>query len=139
MPRQSQGALTLAHIGLRQLEPPAEFTEGSMERAIFKATIASVPSNHFQPEDTVLLAAYCRAASLERRASEELAAGGIVGDRASPWLAVYAEAVRALSTLTIRLRLGPKARQPDRRRTAKASAPPSYYELTGMADDQNGS
>jgi hypothetical protein len=61
MPRQSQGALTLAHIGLRRLEPPAEFTEGSMERAIFKATIASVPSNHFQPEDTVLLAAYCRA------------------------------------------------------------------------------
>jgi phage terminase small subunit len=129
MPRQSQGALTLAHIDPRRLEPPTEFTEGSIERAIFKATVASVPSNHFQPEDAVLLAAYCRAASLERRASEELSVRGILGDRASPWLVVYAEAVRALSTLTIRLRLGPKARQPDRRRTAKATAPPSYYDL----------
>jgi hypothetical protein len=132
--------LSLAHIGPRRLEPPVEFTEGSIERAIFKATIASVPPAHFQPEDAVLLAAYCRAAALERRASEELAVCGTAGDRASPWLAVWREALHALSSLTIRLRLGPKARHPDRRRATKpGAAPPSFYELMDLerAGDQD--
>jgi phage terminase small subunit len=123
--------LSLAHIGPRRIEPPAELGEGSIEREIFRQTVASVPPAHFQPEDLTLLAAYCRAAALERRASDELAARGIVGDRASPWLAVYAEAVRAVSTLTVRLRLGPKARQPDRR-AATPGTPPSYYDLQAM-------
>ena len=66
MPRQSQASLTVAAFspGPRRLEPPAEFVEGSIERAIFLETAASV-------------------------ASEELAAAAVVGDRPSPWLEVY--------------------------------------------------
>ena len=111
MPRQSQSSLSIAHIGpgARRLEPPAEL--GEIEAAIFRKVVAGVPHDHFSAEDSDLLSAYCRALALERRASEELAAAGIVGSHANPWLAVYATAVRALSTLTVRLRLGPKARR----------------------------
>jgi hypothetical protein len=43
MPRQSQAALSLAHIRPRRLEPPAEFGEGLIEREIFRQVVASVP------------------------------------------------------------------------------------------------
>jgi phage terminase small subunit len=138
MPRQSQSSLTIAHIGpgARRLEPSPEL--GEIEAAIFRKVVASVPQDHFSAEDNDLLAAYCRALALERRASEELAAAGIVGSQASPWLAVYATAVRALSTLTVRLRLGPKARHPNNsRRLSKSVSPPSYYDtmVIPAADD----
>jgi phage terminase small subunit len=129
MPRQSQASLALAHIGPRRQEPPPELGEGSIEREIFRQVVASVAPAHFQPEDMTLLCAYCRAAALERRSAEELAAGAVVGGSPSPWLAVHASAVRSLSTLTVRLRLGPRSRDPNnRRRMAKAMAPPIYYD-----------
>ena len=136
MPRQSQSSLSIAHIGsgARRLEPPAEL--GEIEAAIFRKVVAGVPHDHFSAEDSDLLSAYCRALALERRASEELAAAGIVGNQASPWLAVYATAVRALSILTVRLRLGPKARHPNNtRRLSKSVSPPSYYDTMVIPAD----
>ena len=130
MPRRSEASLTIAHIGPgpRRLEPPAEL--GEIEAAIFRQTVASVPYEHFTAEDMGLLCAYCRALALERRASDELAATATVGSQASPWLAVYATAVRAVSTYAVRLRLGPKSRHPNNsRRMSKPTAPPSYYDL----------
>ena len=136
MPRQSQSSLSIAHIGpgARRLLAPAEL--GEIEAAIFRKVVAGVPHDHFSAEDSDLLSAYCRALALERRASEELAAAGIVGSHANPWLAVYATAVRALSTLTVRLRLGPKARHPNNtRRLSKSVSLPSYYDTMQIAAD----
>jgi hypothetical protein len=75
MPRRSNASLTIASFmpGLKRVEPPPELSEGSVERAIFIETVASVPPEHFAPEDRVLLAEYARTAALARRASEELA------------------------------------------------------------------
>jgi hypothetical protein len=129
LPRQSKAALTLAHVGPRRLEPPPELGEGSIEREIFCQVVASVPPAHFQPEDVTLLAAYARSAALERRSAEELQVCVVAGGSPSPWLAVHATAVRSLSTMAVRLRLGPKARQPDRRRMARPASQPSYYQL----------
>jgi hypothetical protein len=47
---------------------------------------------------------------------EELAAGAVVGSVPSPWLAVHGQMVRALSQLTVRLRIGPKSRAPSNNR-----------------------
>ena len=84
MPRQSQSSLSIAHIGpgARRLEPPADL--GEIETAIFRKVVASVPHDHFSAEDSDLLSAYCRALALERRASEELAAAGVVGRPGEP-------------------------------------------------------
>jgi phage terminase small subunit len=109
MPRQPQLTLSVAHIGpgAQRLAPPAE-----LGTAIFKQVVASVPYEHFCAEDVALLCAYSRAMALERRASKELAASAVVGSAPSPWVAVHSAAIRSISTLAVRLRIGPKSRHP---------------------------
>ena len=124
----SRASLMVLPGGRRVLEPPSEFTAGSIERRIFVETAMSVPDGHFAGEDVGLLAAYCRAMALERRASDELAACATVGCAPSPWLSVYATATRAIATYAVRLRIGPRARSHNTRK-AKPGPPPSYYDL----------
>jgi hypothetical protein len=124
----SRASLTMLPGGRRVLEPPREFAEGSIERAIFVETVLSVPDDHFAPEDSVLLAEYCRSAALARRASEELAASAVSGSTPSPWLAVHSSAVRSVALLSTRLRLGPRSRSHNIRK-GKPTLPPSYYDL----------
>jgi hypothetical protein len=108
------------------LQPPADL--GEVEAAIFRQVVASVPYEHFAAEDLGLLCAYSRALALERRASDELAAAAVGNHQA--WLPVYSAAVRAVSTYAVRLRLGPKSRNPNNsRRLSKPTSPPSYYDL----------
>jgi phage terminase small subunit len=125
----SKASLTVFPGGRRVLEPPVEFTAGSLERQIWVETAQSVPDGHFAPEDAGLLAAYCRALALERRASDELAASAVTGSMPSPWLAVYTTATRAISTYAVRLRIGPRARSHNVRRSNKPVREPSAYEL----------
>lgn len=126
MPRKSKAELSLVHLASgRRLEPPPEL--GGIEREIFLQTAAAVAFDHFSTEDLPLLTAYCRAAALERRAAEELAAGATVGAMPSPWLAVHASAIRSLERLSVRLRLGPRSRNPTNRRSVKGARRPSYY------------
>jgi hypothetical protein len=128
MPRRSIAELRIAHLTPepRRLVVPPEL--GGIEAEIFRQTVAAVPASHFQAEDLTLLCAYARAAALERRAAEELATGAVVGSMPSPWLQVHASAVRSLSALTVRLRLGPRSRDPNNRRAARSGPPPSYYD-----------
>ena len=127
MPTRSQPSLNVTAFspGRRRLEPGPEL--GEIEAALFRMTVSAVPLEHFSPEDVPILSAYCRACVLERHAAEELAAGAVVGDRTSPWLSVHASAVRSLSTLAMRLRLGPRARD-HHTRTTKAGVAPSAYD-----------
>jgi hypothetical protein len=53
----------------------------------------------------------------------------------SPWLAVHASAVRSLSTLATRLRLGPRSRNHHPRAASKTTAQPSYYDLMALGTD----
>jgi phage terminase small subunit len=129
VPRPNQFSLTVAHSGpgARRLEPPLELGDG-IESEIWRATVAAVPASHFALEDRPLLAAYCRAAALERRASEELMVAAVVNGAPSPWLAVAAITVQTMLRLATRLRLGPRAREPANRRRAKPGPPPSVYD-----------
>jgi hypothetical protein len=130
MPRRSASKLSIVAIGpgLRRLQPPPDMTEGSLERRLFTETVSSVAADHFAAEDGILLAEYVRTAALAQRASTELAACATVGDRASPWLEVHATAVRSLDRLAMRLRLGPRARQPTTQRPGTGQAQPSAYD-----------
>jgi phage terminase small subunit len=135
LPRRSSAALTIASFapGLKRLEPPPEL--GGVELDIFRQTVASVPASHFQPEDLVLLCAYARAAAMAQRAAEEVAARPTIGDRPSPLVDIHSQAVRSLTQLTVRLRLGPRSRDPNHQRSAKVKASQSYYDIIGGSDE----
>ena len=66
---------------------------------------------------------------MAKRASEELAVSAVVGSMPSPWLAVHNSAVHALAALSVRLRLGPRSRSNNQRRSKMPLTKPSYYEL----------
>ena len=135
MPRRSTASLSIAHLSPLpdRLQPPAEL--GAVEAEVFRATVAAIPQGHFAAEDLPLLCAYCRAIVLERRAAEELAAGAVAGNQPSPWLAIHGQMVRALSQLSVRLRIGPKSRAPsNNRRSAGSGRVPSSYDT--MFGDQ---
>jgi phage terminase small subunit len=127
MPHSRDSLVLLPGVGRRTLEPPADL--GEIEAVIFRQVVASVAHEHFTAEDLGLLCAYCRALALERRASDELAAAAVGSLQA--WLPVYSAAVRAVSTLSVRLRLGPKSRHPNKVRRPGKMPPsrPSYYDL----------
>jgi hypothetical protein len=131
MPRRSAASLTIAAIGPRKVEPPPELGEGSIEREIINTTIAAVPAGHFATEDVPLLCAYARAASLDRRASEELQISAVAGAIPSPWLQVYSTAVRSVALLSTRLRIGPRSRSHDTRKAKARGGTPNYYETMG--------
>jgi hypothetical protein len=130
LPRRSNAALSIASFtpGLRRVDPPPELSEGSVERAIFIETVASVPPEHFTAEDRVLLAEYARTAALARRASEELAISATIGDRPSPWLEVHRVAAKTMMALSVRLRIGARSRN-NHPRSDKGRPSPSAYDL----------
>src|SRR5262245_14532845 len=127
MARPSDRSLTLAAFtpGPKRLEPPAELAP---EAAIaFRATVASVPATHFQPEDMPFVAEYARASVLSQLASEQLAAEPLVDGRPSPWLEIYRTALKAALSLSVRLRIGARSRSTNTR-TGKPVAPLNYYD-----------
>jgi phage terminase small subunit len=128
MPRQSKAALSIAHIGpgARRLEPPPELSGRAAE--VFRHTVANAEYGHFQPEDSPLLCRYCETMALAETAAAELAAHPVVDGRVSPWLTIQREQVRLLAQLSIRLKIGPKARRPDSRRAGKPGSEPSFYD-----------
>ena len=72
MPRLSAAASALVLVqGQAALAPPRGLT--AAERKIFSATVAAVKPDHFAPEDTPLLTAYCTTVAQERTIAAELA------------------------------------------------------------------
>src|SRR5436190_15858602 len=68
-------------------------------RELFDTLVASVPDSHFKPSDAPLLATYCDAVLLARRAARDLQIHG-----PSKWLAVFDKASRTVGSLAARLR-----------------------------------
>jgi phage terminase small subunit len=130
MPRQSKASLSVVSIGPPRphFPPPPEL--GGLERETWLQVVAGTDPGHFQASDSVLLAAFCRAAALERRASEELSVCAVVGSTPSPWLLIHKSAAHSLADLATRLRLTPKSRTPGQR-AGRKGPPPSYYDTMG--------
>jgi phage terminase small subunit len=135
MPRKSSAELSIVSYAQPspRLAPPADFTDGSLERLIWQEVITGAAHDHFDASDRPLLAEYCRSAAIARRAAEELAVTAVAGGQPSPWLAVHVAAVRSMTSLAVRLRLGPKSRTPSQRAT-KRGPEPSYYDSVDDRD-----
>jgi phage terminase small subunit len=135
VPRKSSAAVAFSATTSARLQPPSDLAEP--EKTLFVDLVLACRADHFQPSDTPLLAAYCRAVVLEQTASGELAASGFITaeGKASPWLAVLQQATRAMTTLSRMLRLNPAGRQST---PSSESEQVSYYDrmaLEGRRDD----
>jgi hypothetical protein len=77
----------------------------------FEAIVSTVEPEHFKPVDVPLIAQLATARVLLDRADVELErAGAVVDGRPSPWLTVRVKELRAVITLSTRLRLTPQSR-----------------------------
>jgi len=88
--------------------PPASLSEA--ERELFVAIVAGCDAGHFRQPDLPLLSRYCEAAVLAEQAALELRNGAVVDGKPSPWIVIQEKCVRAMVSLSMRLRLSPQSR-----------------------------
>lgn len=96
--------------------------------------LANEPTQ-FRASDLPLLCSYVRAVLQEQTASAYLEREGhVVDGRPSPWLAVLAQATKAMTTFSHRLRLSPQGRSPT---NPKRPMSVSYYDRARWEDHSN--
>ena len=134
MPRKSTAALTVIAVDGRasRLKPPPTLSEP--ERRVFVDIVSACNPGHFHACDLPLLARYCEAAALGDLAAIELRRGAVIDGKPSPWIVVQEKAVRAMVSLSMRLRLSPQSRL-DAKTVARRQTSPSYYERMSLDDD----
>jgi hypothetical protein len=77
---------------------------------LFVDLVSTNTPEHFRPSDLPLLCRYVEASCLAEQAAQELRNGAVVDGKPSPWLAVQEKSVRAMTALSMRLRLSPQSR-----------------------------
>jgi phage terminase small subunit len=106
-------AATSVHISVDgrpdRLEPPDHLSAD--ERRRFVDIVANCEPQHFRPSDTTLLCRFVEADALAERAADELRKNAVLKNgKPNAWLAVQEKNVRALVSLSMRLRLSPQSR-----------------------------
>jgi hypothetical protein len=135
---KQRGRKSAASIGAvdgrpSRLKPPSSLSK--VEQAIFIDIVASVAAGHFAASDMPLLCAYARAVAEEELAGRELRRGGhVVNGKPSPWIVIQEKSVRALVSLSMRLRLSPQARK--QHAPAAPGRPLSYYERMKLEEGE---
>jgi phage terminase small subunit len=109
--RKSAASLAIAPATNGSSRPlPEELSEA--ELIVFRSIKAAAPPDHFEASDQPLLTEYCTAVVQARRAAAMLRRDGdVVDGKPSPWLTVQEKSVRAMTALSLRLRLSPQARR----------------------------
>src|SRR5262245_56421892 len=104
MPRQSAASFGFPSVtgAPSRLSPPPDL--GVEERQVFCDLIAASRADAFRPSDLPLLSAYARAVVLERHSA-------VAGDDKA--MARWERAVKAMVSLSMRLRLSPQSRAPN--------------------------
>jgi phage terminase small subunit len=137
VPRKSSASLNVVPLESRgRLRPPPNLPQA--EKELFAQLVASCPAQHFRLSDLPLLCRYCEASVLAEQAAGHLRAEGpVIAGRLSPWVTVQEKAIRALTALSMRLRLSPQARAPKNDRPGARKEPePSAYDLMRLSDDR---
>ncbi len=131
--RPSVDALLLPRVdgSRRRVQPPAGLDQGVTE--LFRQLVGGCDPQHFIESDMPLLVEYCRAVLLAERAYRELQREGpVVNSKPSPWIIVQEKSVRAMTALSLRLRVSPQARLRPETTARQAQGPtPSVYEMLG--------
>jgi phage terminase small subunit len=98
-------------------------------KALFNQILSQASKDQFRQTDETLLELYCLAVLEARLAYRHLETDGrIINGRLSPWVSILEKAYKAVVSLSVRLRLGPKSRL-DARSDKLKGPPPSAYEL----------
>jgi len=111
--RKSSAAMSVA-ISVdgkpNRLQAPSHLSADEARR--FADIVASCDATHFRPSDTTLLCRFVEADRLAEKAAAELRKHGAVSKDGRPngWLTVQEKSVRALVSLSMRLRLAPQSR-----------------------------
>jgi phage terminase small subunit len=108
--RKSVGALSVVAGDDQSTRPSPPPSLSEPERELFAAILAGCDAEHFRQTDLPLLSRYCEAAILAERAALELRNGAVLDGKPSPWIVVQEKCVRALVSLSMRLRLSPQSR-----------------------------
>jgi hypothetical protein len=112
--------------------PPPHLPERARE--VFVDLVLANKPDYFTASDLPLLCRYSEAAAMAERAAAAMAKTPIVDGKASPWIAIHGQMTKAMTGLSMRLRLSPQARQPNR---PTRPVQISYYDRTRYleADD----
>ena len=114
-----------------RIDPPAHLSAGA--RRVWREVTRAVDAGHFQPGDFLLLEDYCETAVQLRLANAELAERGrvtLTGKR-SAYLLAKGDLARHLASLTVQLRLNPRARSDGRRKPPPESNAADLAALRG--------
>ena len=108
--RVSAAELLVIDVDVQQarLSPPAYLSKPELE--LFSLIVDASGSEHFRQADLPLLSRYCEAAILAEQAALELRNGAVIDGKPSPWIVVQEKCVRAMVSLSMRLRLSPQSR-----------------------------
>src|SRR5450432_1148237 len=108
--RISAAALSVIDVDSQSTRfvPPASQSEP--ERELFSSIVGGCDAEHFRQTDLPLLSRYCEAAVLAEQAAFELRNGAVVDGKPSPWIVIQETCVRAMVSLSMRLRLSPQSR-----------------------------
>jgi len=118
---------------LPRIRPPDSLSE--LEKRVFRALVSQCPADQFRKSDVGLLCRWCELSVMAEQAAFEMTTNGRVtpDGKVSPWFGIYTQAIKGLSGLSLRLRLGPQSRASKAPKTLPQE--PSYYDL--MEDDDD--
>jgi hypothetical protein len=133
MPRQSRASLEAIPFNPvdgrpHRLKPPHDLAEN--ERRLWVELVGGCPPEHFRETDGPLLKQYIAMILLAEQAARGMQAkGGPISADGQKWFSVHQRAVRAMSVLSLRLRLAPSTRT-DAKAAGRAAAShiPSFYD-----------
>jgi hypothetical protein len=117
MPRISSDALAVVPVARTDFPPPSHL--GDEEATVFRDVVLTADKNHFRSEDRELLGLYATHVVAARRLMKR--------KRRTPEQQRDLRAETALvMSLSTKLRLGPKSRAPDNRRSASSGLQKSF-------------
>ena len=107
MPRKSATARAMGALAVdgrpARLVPPASLAP--RERELFNHIVSTNQPEVFRPSDVMLLSRYVESAALAEKAAIELRKGAVIDGKANAWLVVQEMCIRAMTALSMRLRL----------------------------------
>ena len=115
MPRKSAASrsITTPTSSPIWLQPPA--TLSGPARELFVRIVSANTPKHFMPSDLPLLSTYVEACTMSEKATKELNKKPIDDNgRPSAWLHVQEKQTKIMQGLSMRLRLSPRSRAPNR-------------------------
>ena len=116
--------LNVVPVSGQRLAAPASLTPD--QAAEWVTIVDSLPADYFRPGDVPLLAAYCTAASLYKRAAADIEARGmtVTDDKGrelvNPVHQILTSQASAMAQMAIKLRLCPSARYSEKAAATKA-------------------